>query len=176
MRRFSIIARIVNEGLHPEYIHALESAKRDLSVLGGAGSAKLSEHIAQAHLALYVLPWYGVARFDIDLAEKMNAPLDGVIEYGVQRLKTGWRNNWERESEPGYQFFAVYRRLGLPWNEDWCKLMVVKNMLYVEQKKLAVVDWAEVRAIYPAAAGVSLDIKRDSFDPEFPEIDIPLHA
>lgn len=148
------------------YTNSIEDAVIGMHKRGEEGPAQLRGHIVNQHYNPQVLAWFGVARFDIDLAQRMNIPLDWVVKKGIERLELGWKDPegfLTREPNPGYA--RVYGRLGLPWGEDWCKLMVVKNLIYIDQSGMGRVDWARVSGAVPAYRSVTLDIRRDSSDP-----------
>ncbi len=121
---------------------------------GEKGPAQLRGHIARAHFSGVFLPIFRVARFDIDLARKLEIPLGWVVKQGIIQMERGWVQDLKTRDED---------------TENMLRTLVVKNLQYIEQVGSATVNWEEVFAIYPAARALSLDINGDSFDPEFDE-------
>ena len=147
------------------YTNSVEDAIRGMQLRGENGPAQLRGHIVNQHFDPRVLSWFGVARFDIDLAQCMGIPLDWVIKKGIERLEHGWADkDGHLMKPPGNVSSQVYNRLDLPWGEDWCKLMVVKNLIYIDQSGMGSIDWDRVYKAVPTARSIKLDIRRDSFD------------
>ena len=148
------------------YQEALEAGVVHMYIKGEKAGPSLRGHIVKQHFSPYVLAWFGVARFDIDLAKRANIPLDWVVKKGIDRLENGWP-----EVKP--DFFAQTPRFDndalmisdMPWGEYWCKTMIVKNLMYIDQSGTAKVDWDKVVAAFAGASAVTLDINRDSVEP-----------
>ena len=143
------------------YTSSIEDAIKGMQLRGDKGPAQLRGHIVNQHL---VLPWFGVAKFDIDLANRMDISLDWVVRKGIESLEQGWKQPKGIFAGEPNGADDVYRRLGLPWNEDWCKLMVVKNLIYIAQSGQSKIDWNRVKNAVPGASTIRLDIHRDSYD------------
>lgn len=153
------------EQLSSLYSKSLAREVVDMQLRGEKAGPALRGHIVNVHFSPDALAWLGVARFDIDLAKRMGMPLDWVVKKGIELLENGWDDpNGDLGRIPGVSF-VVYRNSGLPWGEDWCKSMIVKNLIYIEQLGTARVDWDRVVAAVPNARSIALDIDRDSFDP-----------
>lgn len=133
------------------------------------GPASLRRHIANKHFNPDILAWFGVARVDIDVAKRLGINLDWSVERGVQRLEEGWehleKDFFKRDMDP--YVYRVYGRTGLGMDKiEWSKIMLVKNLIHIEDSNLATVDWARVEAIVPNAKSLTVDLVRDSFDPD----------
>jgi hypothetical protein len=148
------------------YQHALEEAAIILEAKGEAGLPSLRGHIVNGHFSPGVLAWYGVARFDIDLAKLMEIPLTWVVKGGVKILEQGWKSEYriDFESLPDKHSSTVFRRFSQPWGPKWCREMIVRNFLYIEQQQLAEIDWVRVQQAVPNAHSLTLNLGHDSYD------------
>ena len=151
------------------YLAALQKAARDLPFSRNQEKG-LRGHIANTHFSPLILPWYGVARFDIDLAKLLNIRLEWVVAKGMQYLETGWpeyQQNFDELILCNPNKRVVFDRTQEDWNTDWCKKMVYKNLLYIEQSGTANFDRSGIYRKHPHLEGITLDMSRDSFDPDY---------
>jgi len=152
------------------YYKELNEAARKF-VKNGDTPAGLRGHIVNKHFDPRVLGWFGVARFDIDLAKKLHIPLDWVVKKAYDRIEIGWPAEQASELQryliknPKTDVYARYAQLGIRFDEDWCKAMVIRNLRYIELLGLSPVDWNRVTRAVPSSRGITLDLARDSFDP-----------
>jgi hypothetical protein len=150
-----------------KYAKSMGFAIEDMREKGDKGPASLRGHIVNDHFSPAVLPYFGVARFDTVLAAKLDIDLTWAVKEGMLKLEGLWPNGIAEDFQnpPASRHDRIFKRLGLPWGEDWCKMMIVKNFLYFERLRRAAIDWDRVVAAVPDARSITLDIERDSFDP-----------
>ncbi|HSX18886.1 MAG TPA: hypothetical protein VLE91_01995 [Candidatus Saccharimonadales bacterium] len=143
------------------YSQALDNAYFQMQRGGEAAIPGLRGHIFKEHIAdSEILSIFGVARFDIDLARRLNAPLGWVVKKAINLLESDWlpQDKAPRLSD------SVYGKLGLPWTREWSELMVAKNLKYIEQTGDEQIDWDRVEAVVPGARFLVVNLDLDSSD------------
>jgi len=153
---------------HKDSFHfTIEDAARDLKTEGEEGPAKLVRHILNRHSDPDTFAKIGLPDFDMRVASLVGIPLDEVVEEYCQRLERGWGDdkNDFKTSLPRWKY-EVFSRFGCEWNERWFDEMLVKGLLRIQELGLGKINWPRVEAAFPGARDITLDIKRDSYDPQ----------
>lgn len=152
------------------YHRRLNEDRAIIHLRGDNWQAKLRGHIYKTHLHPNVLCWFGVPKYDTDLATLLGVPLNRVAEKGTDFLERGWEYDFGNLGRPRVENTVMFDRLGGEWGEEWCKRMVVKSLRYIEQCQPSVVDWDRVHNVYPQSADIQFDLKRDWYDESFPTL------
>lgn len=121
-------------------------------------------HIFETHFRPDILAWMGVAIYDIKLAQLVNISLERVVDEGYKRLEVGWGID-----EAFFDHYPtigdnVLRKSGLPWNRDWARMMIIKNLRYIEECRVGEIDWIRVERASPNAKDITLDLEKDAYD------------
>jgi hypothetical protein len=145
-----------------------EVFNRTVEEIQQKGPVSLRGHLVNGHFHPFWLGWMGVASIDIEAADKLQIPLDWVVKKAYKLLQDGWPDDQKVQFDRPRNSFQsnVWVKSGKPWGEEWCKEMVVKNMLYIDQLGLSLVDWEKVVEAMPNLDEITLDLKRDSYEPE----------
>lgn len=129
--------------------------------------ASLRGHIVKHHLRPATLCAYGVARYDIELAKFLGFPLDWVVKKTYERLeesdeeiKTRIWDDIDHLKKARTE--RMYRYLDI----QSYKLMLARNLKYIEQLGLGEINWVKV-AFATDCQTIDFDLQRDSHDEPF---------
>jgi len=158
------------EGTSSHYRLMLEKALQGEKMTCPDAGPNLRGHIAKQHFSPGILAWMGVAKFDLELAALKGLNMDWAVKKAYERLENGWAGHEAEFQKPRtVKMNSVFNRDSLPWDENWPKIFLVKNLKYIEQLNLSVIDWDRVTKIIALTDETILDIEKDAHDPDFPE-------
>ena len=125
--------------------------------------ASLRGHIAKRHFIVGVCAYYGMARYDIEIAAYRGIPLDWVVKKAYENLE-------RYDSDIQYDINKDARVItGIVRNFSVMhyRIIVVQTIKYIEQFGLASIDWDRVEKSLPGASNIKFDLERDSRDNQF---------
>lgn len=127
--------------------------------------ASLRGHIVSAHFQARTLESLGVARHDIEIAKYRWINLSWVCKKAYEKLeRTDEDILQEIQDHKCKPEFGVYNY----------REILVKNLKFIEQCRLATIDWDRVLRSFPDANSVILNIDNDTRDSSFKKTVVPL--
>jgi len=118
----------------------------------------LRGHIVKGHLNVLALYSLGIAKYDIDVAKRRGFDLDWVtlkIYEKLERSDQSIKDDIERLLYGVTDFSPT----------DYRKVLV-KNLKYIEDSQISVIDWNRVEKSFPNARQVTYDLLKDVGDQE----------
>ena len=153
---------------NPHFYQQIDSDEKRIKKEGQLAIAGFITHIRVTHFYPAILGWLGVPIYDLNLLKNMDLPTNSIVGSVYEKLENGWPGggtSFDKNPSPP----SVFGNLNLPWNEDWCKFMLVKTLIYIEQLRLAEINWGRVTTAVPSAKTLDFDPTRDCYDSIFQE-------
>lgn len=120
----------------------------------------LRGHMVNAHFRPLILHRLGIPRFDIEVAAYRGIELGWVVRKAYEKLeRPDHEIKAERDRFMDYSFVSV----------DNYKEMIIKTLLYIEQKELATIDWERAKKSFGKATEIKLNVDEDSNEGPFAE-------
>jgi hypothetical protein len=109
----------------------------------------LRGHIVNAHLRPSTLFWYGIPRFDVELAEARGFNLGWVVHKAIQRLEQA--DDLVAGLPPITEIQkSVFKINRLPTATEY-RVLLARTLALIDNYNLASVDWERVENIIPGA-------------------------
>lgn len=118
----------------------------------------LRGHIVKGHLNAMALYSLGIAKYDIDVAKRRGFDLDWVTLQIYERLE---RTDQSINDDIERLLFGVPDFSAADY-----RLVLVKNLKYIEDRQVSVIDWQRVEKSFPNARHVTYDFSKDVGDQE----------
>lgn len=118
----------------------------------------LRGHLVNAHFQARTLADIGVPLYDIEIAEERSIGLGWVVKRAFEKIT--------REDED-IQAEIVDHRVADQLEVSEYRLLLVKSIRTIADKRLAVVPWGKINEAYPGALEVEVDLAVDTTDVSF---------
>lgn len=123
----------------------------------------LRGHIGNRHFIVGLCAYYGMARYDVEIAAYRGIPLDWVVKKAYENLE---RDDADIQHDIDSDA-RVWIRQVRNFTVEHYRIIAVQTLKYMEQFGLTSIDWIRVEKSLPGASEVQFDLERDSRDDKF---------
>ena len=123
----------------------------------------LRGHIAKRHFIVGLCAYYGMARYDVEIAAYRGMHLDWVVKEAYENLERDDADIQYDINKDARVITGIVRNFSV----THYRIIVVQTLKYIEQFGLASIDWDRVERSLLRASKVEFDLDRDSGDDQF---------
>lgn len=120
--------------------------------------ASLRGHIVNAHLQPGTLAHVGLPLFDVEIAQVRGIGLGWVVKKAVEKLAL---------SDAKLQDTITENKVDDIMTPEEYRLLLVKTISLISERKLAQVPWSSVDRVYQGASSVNIDPDKDKLEMSF---------